>query len=553
MSARKESDRAAWARRVTRIRGGRLGIRSRQQDEPGQLEHLRALVDDLDAIVWEADPETATFTFVSEGATTMVGFTPREWLADPTFWTSHIHTDDRERTYEEFRRSAAVPGALHDLEYRFLARAGRIVWLRQVGHVVSDAPKHRLVRGLMHDITVRKMIEEQHRDAEARYRALVEQLPAIVYSEPIGDVPAPAAPIVYISPRVEEILGVGAQEWMEDPGIWLRTIHPDDRDRVRELDERVSQTMEPFIAEYRMLRPDGRTIWIHDEASVLYDEDGTPIRWQGVMVDITAQRRAVELERDLGIERATGQRLREIDELKNTLLQAVSHDLRTPLAAILGLAITLERDDIEVDREEVRELGARIATNARKLDRLVNDLLDLDRLSRGIVEPVFQPTNVGALVAGIVRESDLATAGRVDIQVEPVVLPVDRAKVERIVENLLGNAMKHAPTTARVWVRVRRDDAGATIEVEDDGPGVPAELREEVFEPFRRGPSAPQGAPGVGIGLSLVRRFAELQGGRAWVEERPGGGASFKVWLPDVTESVARDAGGGVRSSAAPQ
>ena len=116
---------------------------------------------------------------------------------------------------------------------------------------------------------------------------------------------------------------------------------------------------------------------------------------------------------------------------------------------------------------------------------------------------------------------------------EPVVARVDAAKVERIVENLLVNADRHTTPDTPVWVRVVRRDEGVLLTVEDAGGGVPQELRAALFEPFRQGPAAAAHAPGVGIGLSLVARFAELHGGRAWVQDRPGGGASFQVLLPD--------------------
>jgi signal transduction histidine kinase len=109
------------------------------------------------------------------------------------------------------------------------------------------------------------------------------------------------------------------------------------------------------------------------------------------------------------------------------------------------------------------------------------------------------------------------------------VVPADAPKLERMVENLVVNAVRHTPDDARVTVRVRSEDGGALICVDDDGPGVPDDLKAAVFEPFRK---ADARSPGSGIGLSLVGRFAELHAGRAWVQDRPGGGSSFRIFLP---------------------
>ena len=113
-------------------------------------------------------------------------------------------------------------------------------------------------------------------------------------------------------------------------------------------------------------------------------------------------------------------------------------------------------------------------------------------------------------------------------------LTADPAKIERIIENLLMNAARHTAADRRIWLRLSAYENGALICVEDDGVGVPADLREEIFEPFRQGPTASPHSPGTGIGLSLVGRFAELHGGRAWVQDREGGGASFRVFIPDL-------------------
>jgi two-component system, OmpR family, sensor histidine kinase KdpD len=262
-----------------------------------------------------------------------------------------------------------------------------------------------------------------------------------------------------------------------------------------------------------------------------------------VMFDITDLKRAEQdLARALELEREASARLRSLDELKNTFLQAVSHDLRTPLTSLLGSALTLDREDLELAHDVERDLVHRIAGNARKLERLVTDLLDLDRLSQGLLEPLRATVDLADVARNVVEESEVGFDREVTVDTVETIVAVDVPKVERIVENLLVNAARHTPAHARIWIRVRPSDDGAIVAVEDDGPGLPLEDRERVFGPFERGGSAAAHAPGSGIGLTLVARFAELHGGRAWAEEREGGGASFLVWLPSGMDGPADEA-----------
>jgi PAS domain S-box-containing protein len=381
------------------------------------------------------------------------------------------------------------------------------------------------------DVTERRRSEEATHEAEAKYRSLIEQIPAITY---IDAAEGPDTTL-YISPQTETLLGYTPQDWTDDPDLLSKRIHPDDRERWQAEIARINDTGDPFFLEYRILTRDGRVVWVHDRSALLRDEEGRPRFWQGVMFDITERKEAEgRLEKLWQQELEAGQRLRALDEMKDTFLQAVSHDLRTPLAAILGLAITLERGDVGLQPEETRELAGRIEHNARRLERLVTNLLDLDRLARGVLTPAFEPTDVGELVRRMVTESDPSLQEQVAITTESVIVPVDPPKVERIVENLLVNAVRHTPAGTSVHVSVQATAHGAMILVEDEGDGVPDDLRERIFEEFSQGTDVPQPSPGVGVGLTLVRRFAEMHHGRAWVEEREGGGASFRVFLPAV-------------------
>jgi signal transduction histidine kinase len=249
--------------------------------------------------------------------------------------------------------------------------------------------------------------------------------------------------------------------------------------------------------------------------------------------------REQELKDALRRELAAADRLRAADAMKDTFLRAVSHDLRTPLTAMLGVAVTLERTRLNLPREQALDLVAMLVEKTRKLERLLKDLLDLNRLEEGVLEPNRSVTDVRELVHRVVTEVDQLAGWPIDIEAEPIQAFIDGPKVERIVENLLLNTTRHTPPGTRVWVRALARGPDLELIVEDAGPGVPAELAGTIFEAFRRG-GAGEPAPtmaharGVGIGLSLVARFAQLHGGHAWVDERWGGGAAFHVLLPDV-------------------
>ncbi|HXF70990.1 MAG TPA: PAS domain-containing protein [Actinomycetota bacterium] len=275
--------------------------RRRLERELRQAEQrYRTLVEQLPAVVyvWSVDPDQPELNYTSPQIERLLGYTPEEWNApEDQLWIARLHPDDHDAVVEATRRSREH-GDPFDLEFRYLARDGRVVWVHERAALIERRPdgRPRLFQGVMVDITARKEAEATARRAEERYRALAEQLPAIAYVwEPRGR--GPERTVTYSSTQVERILGFTPAEWLPEPGpgLWSSRIHPDDRDRVLAAVERSATTGAPFDQRYRLLAKDGRVLWILDRAMPLSrDERGRPTVFHGVMLDVTEQ---VEAER----------------------------------------------------------------------------------------------------------------------------------------------------------------------------------------------------------------------------------------------------------------
>ena len=292
---------------------------------------------------------------------------------------------------------------------------------------------------------------------------------------------------------------------------YLEHVHLEDREGVRERIERAYADGGPFSFEHRTVLQDGTVRTLRARGHVLVDDAGRPRRMLGTAQDVTEQRL--------------------LDNLRNDILSAVSHELRTPLASILGFALTLKTRGGSLSDPTVREIVDHLSEQATRLERLLSDLLDLDRFRRGLAYASRRQTAIDRLVERVVLAQ---TDGRHEIVVnaERVVADVDAPKVERIVDNLLANAVKYTPERSRITVRVVGEAESVLIAVDDEGPGILDDVKESIFELFDRGLDISSYVSGTGIGLSLVSQFARLHGGRAWVEDNEAGGASFRVLLP---------------------
>jgi two-component system, OmpR family, sensor histidine kinase KdpD len=232
--------------------------------------------------------------------------------------------------------------------------------------------------------------------------------------------------------------------------------------------------------------------------------------------------------------------LRRSDSLKTALLRAVSHDLRSPLTAILASAGALANGELSLDDADRRTLTDGIREEAQRLDRVVADLLDLSRIEAGAAEPHRELWPVDELV-GQALESVREGAARVVVELAADAPPVrvDAAQIERVLANLIDNALKFSPPGSPVVVRAEHGATELRIHVVDRGPGLAPAERESVFQAFRRGERASGGVRGAGVGLAIARGFAEANGGQIWTQDDPAGG-HFVLALATVERPAVR-------------
>jgi two-component system, OmpR family, sensor histidine kinase KdpD len=225
--------------------------------------------------------------------------------------------------------------------------------------------------------------------------------------------------------------------------------------------------------------------------------------------------------------------LRRADQVKSALLDAVSHDLRTPLASILASSGSLRQADVEWSEEQRRGFADAIEQEAGRLDRIVGNLLDLSRLESGSLEPDrgwYEPTALIHEVTGRLRPLITPHRLRLDLPDELPPVHVDYSELDQVLTNLIENAAKYSPGDAEITVSAEVSHGALHVSVTDDGPGISSEALPRLFEPFFRASGAPRG--GSGLGLAVARGLVEAHGGRIWAENRPQGGASFSFEIP---------------------
>lgn len=425
-----------------------------------------------------------------------------------------------------------VAGAVAELD-----RRGDHVELVPVPRAADLDPDVAVVDGDEHTVALQARLQRLATDArlarrllasEDRYRRLAEGSRDGIYLRRAATVTA----FPYANAAGRAMLG--ELDRPGAPGIDLGRVHPEDREGL------VTAFKSGCVDEpirFRLLDDDlvDGVRWLELLETPTTGGDGTV---QGTVRDVSALRLQEEaMASALAREQQATERLRAVHEMRATFLAAISHELRTPMAGLVGAAHTLAAGDGRLSHEQASQLSGVVQRQADRVVRLLDDLLDVERLARGRMGVDAAPVPLLGLARSMVSGFG-ADAGRLRVDGEEVVLVVDRTHVERILHNLVHNSLKHAPSSSEVRVHVAPHPTGAVLVVEDDGPGVPAGLRDWVFEPLAHGPgSSVSPSPGAGIGLALVSRFAELHGGRAWVEEAESGGARFVVLLAGAPDS----------------
>ena len=276
----------------------------------------------------------------------------------------------------------------------------------------------------------------------------------------------------------------------------------------------------------------GHILPIRDDLRLrLFGDDGGEVTAR--ILEGYAVQSAAALDRErLRIQAAQAEMLAAGNRMRTALLAAVSHDLRTPLASVKASVSSLRQTDVEWSEADRAELLATIEENADRLDALIANLLDMSRIQTGSLQPLLRPTSLDEIAPLALRGLD---AGLLTLDI-PDTLPLvvtDPGLLERSLANLVANALRYSPADQPPRLAARADGGHVVLEVIDHGPGVPAELRERIFEPFQQlGDRRSSG--GVGLGLAVARGFIESTGGAVTASATPGGGLTMRVDLPMV-------------------
>ena len=465
---------------------------------------------------------TGQYTYVNAAFARMMGHNGPQAMIGKA-WQEVHNRHDVELVVAEIQKGLAEDGRWF----------GPVTILRHSGALALEVAITLLPEGgvvtIGRDISDRRSAEQFRAEAEAKYQTLVEQVAAISYIAELGM----DGQWLYVSPQVETMFGFSVDDWLANSRVWVRHIHPDDH-VVVEAAEEASKRGERFQAEYRVIRQDGRVIWVSDTAVVVPGSDAHPLM-EGIIVDITDRK---QLEGQL-------QQARRMEAV-GRLAGGIAHDFNNLLTIIkgyteLGLTRAKSQPEIRADLERIEDASERAAG-------LVRQLLAFSR--RQVLQPKVLDLN--GIVVGL--DKLLRRLMNEDIEMKTIVakdlgtIKADPGQVEQVIMNLVVNARDAMPDGGRLTVEtenVELDEAYAKdhaavrpgryvmLAVSDTGVGMSADTIAHIFEPFY---TTKESGRGTGLGLSTVYGIVKQSGGYIWVYSEPDEGTTFKVYLPRVDE-----------------
>jgi PAS domain S-box-containing protein len=485
--------------------------------------------------MWVYDTQTLRLLTVNDAAIEHYGYSRDEFLA---------------LTIRDIRPVEDIPQLSHvlatiGLKFRstssthHVRQDGSVIDVEIASHAIHFAGRAaRLV--LAKDVTERKRTEAALIKAETRYRTLLESLPGIVY---VAE-PNPPYATVYISPAIES-LGYTRDEWLANPDHWMRSLHPDDRERVLEQTAAAHTRGQGVTYEYRMLARDGEVHWIHDQGLFVRDAEGVATSWQGVLTDITEQKRAEEALRQGEARLLQSQKMEAVGQLAG----GVAHDFNNLLTVInchtqFLLDATDTSDPQREDVEEIQRAARRAAALTRQLlafsrkQLLQPRVLDLNTVVANL-EPMLQ-----RLIGEDVHMAMIRAPSYCGVMADP-------GQLEQVLVNLAVNARDAMPSGGMLTIEVASADFEASagrwqtvpagsynvISVSDTGCGMDDEVQSHLFEPFF---TTKKQGKGTGLGLPTVYGIVKQSGGHLWVQSEPGHGSTFRIYLPRVAAEAGR-------------
>jgi PAS domain S-box-containing protein len=482
---------------------------------------MNAIADSAPVLIWINSPTGCEF--VNREFLEFLGVDEAEALG--ANWVKFVHPEDREGYVNAYNDAVSRRGRL-DVEFRFRRRDGEYRWMHSVGTPRFEGSVFNGYVGVSYDIHERKLAEA----AMAHMAAIIESSDDAIISKDLNGI------IVSWNEGAERLFGYTATEVI---GKSVTILIPQGRgDEEPYILEHIRRGERVDHYETVRRRKDGSEIDISLTVSPIRDRSGKVIGASKIARDIT-ERKRIEIERDEMLRRESMARARaeKADRLKDEFLATVSHELRSPLNAILGWSRMLSEN--QLDEEKSARAFEVIQRNAIAQNQLIGDLLDVSsiitgklRLSVSMVEPI---TIINAAM-DVVRPAADAKNVRLGSTFDPSAgqVAVDPDRLQQIVWNLLSNAVKFTPTGGEVAVRLKCEATHITISVSDTGEGIEPEFLPFVFDRFRQFEGDTKRAHGgLGLGLAIVRHLVDLHGGTVSADSAGKGlGATFTVTLP---------------------